>query len=389
MKTITPLTREEKARYEQFLEDAPKSPEPLHPNLFDISGYPHYEKVLSNWYAFFLDAEQPHGFGDLFLRTLERLINEKLRGPEVTFNFTWKVETEVFTNGGGKIDLLITEKSEMPSTHFYENALIIENKVYHELKENDLGDYYDSIDSKNKIGVVIGLCEYTSAELEASNASKNTYISVTHHKFKSLLEKEEAVYLHNIEGRYQRYFKDLMANIHKLTPNKHNMEAIEFYFHNGQMIDKMLKFRDNAFAFFEATIREATRELEWNYKTSNHESATLEHDDGWILYVGCGKLFASSHQKSWLSLWINNSQYAEKWNHLPFKGRSTHLDKWIQNGFTLAPEVKDKTKSFVKIGQMDLPIANFEALRDIGTTVQKHLNEVINPIVEKLRCHWH
>ncbi|MCD8529054.1 MAG: PD-(D/E)XK nuclease family protein [Chitinophagales bacterium] len=46
-------------------------------NIFDISGFPHYETVWSNLYAYFLKDDEEHGLKDLFLSALLRLINKQ------------------------------------------------------------------------------------------------------------------------------------------------------------------------------------------------------------------------------------------------------------------------------------------------------------------------
>lgn len=72
--------------------------------LFDIAGFPHYENVVSNIYAYFLDPNQPHGLGTLFIDALSKLI-----GAGFTF-ITPDVHREYTTKKGGRIDLVILDK---------------------------------------------------------------------------------------------------------------------------------------------------------------------------------------------------------------------------------------------------------------------------------------
>ena len=44
--------------------------------FLDIAGFPHYENVISNIYAYYLDQENKHGFGRLFLDALINTIKE-------------------------------------------------------------------------------------------------------------------------------------------------------------------------------------------------------------------------------------------------------------------------------------------------------------------------
>ena len=46
-------------------------------NYFSVSGYPHYENVVSNILSFFFDPEKEHDFGDLWIKSLFECYNEK------------------------------------------------------------------------------------------------------------------------------------------------------------------------------------------------------------------------------------------------------------------------------------------------------------------------
>ena len=45
--------------------------------LFDIAEFPKRERVISNFYAFYFDPLCEHGFRDLFVSTLSKLIADK------------------------------------------------------------------------------------------------------------------------------------------------------------------------------------------------------------------------------------------------------------------------------------------------------------------------
>ena len=65
-----------KAEYDQIIDEPIVLTLPQDPTIFDISGYPHYEDVISNWYAFFFDPLAEHSLRDLFLQSLIEIINE-------------------------------------------------------------------------------------------------------------------------------------------------------------------------------------------------------------------------------------------------------------------------------------------------------------------------
>ena len=46
-------------------------------SFLEIANVPHYENVISNFYSFYLDKNEEHKFGELFLKSLYDLIAEK------------------------------------------------------------------------------------------------------------------------------------------------------------------------------------------------------------------------------------------------------------------------------------------------------------------------
>jgi hypothetical protein len=119
--------------------------------LFDIAGFPHYENVVSNVYAYFFNPSNDHGFGSLFIDSLQELI---------TTNFEFaspKVMRECYSDSGGRIDLIIQDTGlakpgEKPEGG--QPVILIENKIYHDVN-NDFEDYYNSFKAKQKQGVLL------------------------------------------------------------------------------------------------------------------------------------------------------------------------------------------------------------------------------------------
>ena len=97
------------------------------PTLLEIAGFPHWENVCSNILAFFLDTEQAHGFGPLFVRSIleayrSRCRQDWLEGvpyPE-DVGAADAVEREVMTGNGKRIDILV---------HCADFRICIENKI--------------------------------------------------------------------------------------------------------------------------------------------------------------------------------------------------------------------------------------------------------------------
>jgi len=71
-------------------------------NIFNITGYPHYENVSSNILSFYLNPNNEHGLGNLFFSSLMILVTGN-KPP--TDNF--QVNREVSTLNKGRIDIVI------------------------------------------------------------------------------------------------------------------------------------------------------------------------------------------------------------------------------------------------------------------------------------------
>src|SRR5690606_13304261 len=129
--------------------------------FLDIAKQPHYENVMSNIYAFYFRINEAHKFKDLFVTSLLELINKETKQIDSFFDFN--VFTEFSVSDQKRIDILL---------HNDEQAIIIDNKVYHHLN-NDLDVYYNGVNATNKMGVVMSLHSI-------NNISHPHFINITH-----------------------------------------------------------------------------------------------------------------------------------------------------------------------------------------------------------------
>lgn len=107
------------------------------PSFLEIAGFPHWETVWRNIFAFFFNPNECHGFKDLFIRSLFDALGKTEQG---TGDFaTIKISTECQTPKGNFLDLLI---------HCHEFAIGIEMKVKAPLY-NDLVDYGKLVKAKS------------------------------------------------------------------------------------------------------------------------------------------------------------------------------------------------------------------------------------------------
>lgn len=200
-----------------------------------IAKQPHYEKVLSNIYAFYFNVEEVHGMQDLFISTLLGIINESKLGSLKKVNeiTDFEVDTEVSTTKNGRIDLLLFNQ---------DHAIIIENKVYHTLN-NNLEDYWQSTKvtdgiEANKIGIVLSLHKL--------NVNHAHFINITHLEFLKRVIQNSGNYLMDAKDKYVVYLKDFYQNIINLSKSEMDSKELKFYFDNQT---KILEVKNFHFAF--------------------------------------------------------------------------------------------------------------------------------------------
>lgn len=196
-----------------------------------IAKQPHYENVMSNIYAFYFDSNEVHKVKDLFIKSLLELINASSLAKEnkVFDSFlNYEIITEYVTVNQKRIDVLLQNN---------EQAIIIENKVYHALN-NDLDEYYNEIKVGNKMGIVLSLHPISDIKHER-------FISLTHLQLVTKIMQNLGSYILNANDKYLVYLKDFCQNITNLSHPIMEKENIEFYYKNQQEINQLvtLKFK--------------------------------------------------------------------------------------------------------------------------------------------------
>ena len=193
-----------------------------------IAKQPHYENVLSNIYAFFFTMNEVHKMGDLFIKSLLEVALEKGVTKEFSNFYDFKCSTEVSTDKGGRIDILLSND---------EQAIIIENKVYHHLN-NDLPDYWKSTSPKSdtsKIGIVLSL-----DKIPVTGHSE--FINITHLELLDKVMMLSGTYLLNANDKYITYLKDFYQNIINMSTKAIQFEDIAFYKANRDQIHLTARF---------------------------------------------------------------------------------------------------------------------------------------------------
>lgn len=165
--------------------------------IFQICGFPHYENVVSNVLAFFLDGENNHGFGTLILESLLEAASFDYSEVELQF----EVVRERMTDSGKFIDIFL--KSDALN-------IAIENKVYAPLY-NDLDDYagYSKIGCERALGIVLSVFRTVP--------SNPDFVSVTYLQFFDVIKRKLGYSLGSHNPKHLSLLLDLIKNLENLS----------------------------------------------------------------------------------------------------------------------------------------------------------------------------
>jgi hypothetical protein len=220
-----------------------------------IAKQPHYENVLSNIYAFYFNVNEVHKFEDLFVNSLLELIDPKKEKIHTFSNFN--VFTEFSISKQRRIDILLKNN---------EQAIIIENKVYHHLN-NDLSAYYKEVKADTKVGVVFSLHPI-------SNIKPSYFVNITHLELLQQVYKNIGEYIIKGSNKYGVFLNDFYQNVINLTQPLMDENSFNFYFENKEKINNLITYKASAREFIENEVRKAHSKLEEeNIKVKLYESS--------------------------------------------------------------------------------------------------------------------
>lgn len=217
--------------------------------LMDIMGVRNLENSWSSIYAFFLNEREEHKLGDLFIRSLLKLMGEE-KG--------WLTPTEIKTeqptykdnenNHEKRIDILIKDD-------IHKRAIIIENKVYH----HPVNPFSEYIDYVKQLGyedirvVILSLHKITEKDENKYHELQRIkewtgkkYMNITHKEYMTEIDKE---FLANDKSIYCQILKHFIQNIKNITQMVTSKE-IDFFlshFKDIYMIKELFNKVENAF----------------------------------------------------------------------------------------------------------------------------------------------
>lgn len=197
--------------------------------FLDIAGLPHYENVISNIYAFYLNPFEKHKLEDVFISSLITLIDKKSNNKKISISKDFEIEREKRTEHKKRIDLLIQDK---------ENVIIIESKIFHNLN-NPLDLYWNSkkinkVKVEHKVGIILSLWH--------QNTKDGNYINITHVEWLDKVFENIENYKPDKTSKYFVLLKDFYQNIKNLT-NKMKTEEIDFFRNNVIKINQAVELK--------------------------------------------------------------------------------------------------------------------------------------------------
>lgn len=257
--------------------DIPNTP-PYKRTLLDIVGCAHHENNWSDIYKFFLREKEEHGLGDLFIRSLEKVINKdkgwmqdfciiREEGAKDGENNQEESSQQDAINKKkqGRIDLLILGAKK--------RAIIIENKVHATIEGNGnpLLTYKTSVEKR-------GYEEIKGIVLAVSNNNNDIKITreagydyITHLDFIAEVERNLDKYKSKANPLYLPLLYDFIQTIKNITNQKVTMKQNEFFFENYDKIKAINNIYSNI-------VREYKNAFNAKNKKEYFKSLSLEND---------------------------------------------------------------------------------------------------------------
>lgn len=342
----------------------------LRADIFSISGFPHYETVLSNWFSYFFESNNCHGLTGLFADSFKEILSNMGSNESLVW-LTDKVHViqEVSTKKSNFIDMVIYDEV-CDGEQSFENALIIEHKVGADLY-NDLEDYYNSINCEDeKQGVVL-----SAKPIAVKN--KN-YFNITYNELLSAIENNLGKYTVSVDLHFLGYLQDFINNLERMSESK-NTDALKFCFDHGETIERISELKRSMEDEIANSLRSSLEETEFYFFRKNPTTYSLKsRTDGIVLLLEFGKLF-SQHQCDF-TYWIQG-ELVKKWNNVPdHSGLENRFGKEFQ------VRAKKQGKEWIELLRGKIDFSYVEELdKNFNAGLVDFLKEKVNPINEFVR----
>jgi len=364
-----------RSEFSDILSKTIPSPEIFQPTFLEISGFPHYEEVISNWYAFFFTTSGNHSLKTLFINSLLDCIKDKLG---TTNQLSFEVETAKVIRErmvkDKRIDLLIYDEAfQLEDDEIYRNAIIIENKINASLY-NDLDCYFDNISvEQTKQGVVMSIKPVT--------IQCDGFINITHKYFIDKVSGNIGKYLVKANPKYLILLQELIQQLQTFSQTKDMKEYLEFYFENAVKINELIQIKENAFEEIVHGIKLKLEDSHFTFTRKYSDSLNIKYSENnlILLTIETGKIFTEGKFK--IKLWLSG-ELAKKWN---WTGLKTQLEQMkLKPADVRFNELSTGSQwATVAIEELSFPLT-IETISNFPERLAEHINNVWEPFIAEL-----
>lgn len=299
--TLGALQLDDSKLHELLKLQLPK-PEKAVRTLFDVSGFPRWETVTSNWYAYFLSTEEDHTFNDLFVQALVEVIQQKDHDLFWPSRLAFS-QTEVTTNKGNSIDIVVKDSKEPLSSS---QAIVIELKIDAGVY-NDLTDYLDSIEAPNKVGVLLTLQPQTTPP------SDERFLNITHAEWHAAILRRLGNSLLRADSRSIFLLQEFLNNLNNMSSPSTNPEALQILIDYGPQIHKLAELKLEVEQEIASAIIQSAATKGWESPSRQGQSLALQQGDmPFKIYIWLTELFATNEIK--INCWIKGAIWTKAWN---------------------------------------------------------------------------
>ena len=204
--------------------------------FFEVSGFPHYENVISNILAFFFDTKEEHGLKDLWLKSLLDCYNKKA-GTSFQPSEVEEIEREHSTDEQKRLDIIIS---------LDDTVIAIENKIYatpnnpFNIYHREMLNYCDN--EKQIVEILLSL----NKEENQHTKYNTTFYNITYKDLIGLVKQNLGNYIIDANEKWLLFMKEILNNIENLggTYNM-NIEWQKFLKNNENSIQKFFENYQN------------------------------------------------------------------------------------------------------------------------------------------------
>ena len=195
--------------------------------FMEVGGYPHFENVCSNILSFYLQPNNEHGFGMLFLDIIAAILGKEtiIDGQDI------EVVREELTNKQNRIDLVI--KSE-------NYTIGIENKIHADFY-NDFEDYSQYLESISKSADQVSKILLCLKSPKIPSEKLYGFILITYEVFFQKIVENIGSYFLTAQQHHTTFLRDFiktMQNLDEVTSL--DPQRLKYFYDNHDNITLLL-----------------------------------------------------------------------------------------------------------------------------------------------------